>query len=226
MTTTDQDDTAAPSRASLLAALFPMIEELPRVPRQARSRGKRDELVRAAARVFVARGFTAATADDIAAAANVSVGSFYNYFKNKKQILLALVVERIEGIFSNLRLTEMDLMTTDQRGAIHQAVSATLSADADVGLRRVWRELLALEPDLAPYQRIIGRYILDRLEERIGAAAQRGLTWPGLDVPATALTILALMEGLASRPAAEIVEARLVDAVTDCVIHTLFPPAS
>ena len=38
------------------------------MPRQARSREKRDELLKAAARIFIERGYAMTTADDIALA--------------------------------------------------------------------------------------------------------------------------------------------------------------
>ena len=90
---TDEADTIS----ALAATLFPALEALPRVPQQARSREKRDEILKAAAAMFVARGYAATTSDEIAAAAGVSVGTFYNYFRNKRQVLVtrqALADER------------------------------------------------------------------------------------------------------------------------------------
>ena len=65
----------------LLTSLDAMLD-LPREPQQARSRKKRDALLKAAATMFIARGYDATTSDDIAAAAGVSVGTFYSYFRN------------------------------------------------------------------------------------------------------------------------------------------------
>ncbi len=49
---------------------------------------KRDTIREAAIRVFSEKGFHEARADEIARAAGVAVGTIYNYFKNKEDILL------------------------------------------------------------------------------------------------------------------------------------------
>ncbi len=49
---------------------------------------KRDRIREAAIGVFSAKGFHEARADEIAQAAGVAVGTIYNYFKNKEDILL------------------------------------------------------------------------------------------------------------------------------------------
>ena len=63
---------------SLSAALSPALSDLPRMPRQTRSREKRASLLHAAAQVFADRGYSATTADGIAEVAGVSIGTFYN----------------------------------------------------------------------------------------------------------------------------------------------------
>jgi AcrR family transcriptional regulator len=51
--------------------------DLPRVPRQARSRAKRQALLDAALRLFAQRGYEAVGIEEIAAAAQTGVGSVY-----------------------------------------------------------------------------------------------------------------------------------------------------
>src|SRR6185503_18784868 len=81
--------------------------DLPRVPQQARSRQKRDALLTAAGRLFEQRGYESTTADDIAAAAGVSIGTFYSYFRNKRQIFLAIYYECLEAILG-LGIADLD----------------------------------------------------------------------------------------------------------------------
>lgn len=220
----DFTETNAPDLADLLAALFPAMEELPRVPQQARSKSKRDILLIAAAKLFTEQGYANTTADDIAAEANVSVGTFYNYFRHKRQIFLVLVLERLEGIFGNLRLAQMDFSHGADREVIHQAVATVLSAHEQTGLRRVWIELLSLEPDLVPYQRIIREYTAAQVEERLHVAVASGRAWPDLDVPATALNVFALLDALSLRRDETISDARLITAATDMIYRAIFPP--
>jgi AcrR family transcriptional regulator len=58
---------------------------------RARQKEKRKQAIMvAAARLFQAQGFNAASMEDIAAAAELSVGTVYNYFKSKAEIGLAI----------------------------------------------------------------------------------------------------------------------------------------
>jgi len=58
---------------------------------RARQKEKRKQaIMAAAARLFQAQGFNAASMEDIAAAAELSVGTVYNYFKSKAEICLAI----------------------------------------------------------------------------------------------------------------------------------------
>lgn len=66
-----------------------------RTPRQARSRATVEYLLEAAAQVFDARGY-AATTNEIAARAGVSIGTLYQYFTDKDALLLALAERHLE----------------------------------------------------------------------------------------------------------------------------------
>lgn len=58
---------------------------------RARQKEKRKQAIMvAAARLFQEQGFSAASMEDIAAAAELSVGTVYNYFKSKAEIGLAI----------------------------------------------------------------------------------------------------------------------------------------
>jgi AcrR family transcriptional regulator len=65
---------------------------------------KRRQIVQGARKIFLARGFDAASMSDIAKAAGVSKGTLYVYFENKEQLFQAIVHEEClvhaEGAFS------------------------------------------------------------------------------------------------------------------------------
>lgn len=52
---------------------------------------RRRQILRGAAQVFAAKGFQKATTKEIAQAAGVSEGTIYNYFTNKRELLLAMI---------------------------------------------------------------------------------------------------------------------------------------
>ena len=66
-------------------------------PRQQRSAQTRRDILDAAARVFGEHGYAAGTTNRIAAAADVSIGSLYQYFPNKDAILAALSDAHIDA---------------------------------------------------------------------------------------------------------------------------------
>ncbi len=216
------DEQANSDLNRLIAALFPALEPLPRVPQQARSREKRDELLKAAYDLFVRQGYAATTADDIAETAGVAVGTFYNYFRNKRQILLVLVIDRLDSIFGSLRLAQTDFSSSgDQREVIRQSIASVLASDG-LGFRRVWAELLSFEPELWPYQQVARRYIVTQVEARLRESAAEGLTWPELDIEATAAAVFAMLDALSLRPPEELAADRLIAGVTDVIFRAIF----
>ncbi|HET9111056.1 MAG TPA: TetR/AcrR family transcriptional regulator [Ktedonobacterales bacterium] len=223
---TAEDEEAALDLSALQAALHPAMEELPRTPQQARSREKRAELLKSAETLFVERGYAATTADDIAIAAGVSVGTFYNYFRNKRQILMALTLLRLSDIFTHLRLAQMDLAHGDHHAAIHSAITAVLAGEQQPGLRVVWQQMMSLEPELAPYQAVVRRYALERIAERLREANGCGDVWPDLDIEGTALAILSMLDNLSARRDDELPEGRIIDAVTTLIERAIFPPTA
>lgn len=64
---------------------------------------KRRQIVEGARQIFLARGFDAASMNDIAKAAGVSKGTLYVYFKDKEQLFAAIVQQECashaEGVF-------------------------------------------------------------------------------------------------------------------------------
>ena len=211
---------------ALQAALHPALGELPRVPRQARSREKRAELLKSAEALFTERGYAATTADDIAIAARVSVGAFYNYFRNKRQILLTLVLLRLSDIFTHLRLAHMDLAHGDRHAALRAAVASVVAGERSQGLRAVWQQLMSLEPELAPYQATVRRYALNMIEERLREARASGGVWPDLDIEGTALALFSLLDSLSARRDDDLPEGRVIDSVTALIERGLFPASA
>lgn len=57
---------------------------------------RRNQILEAALKVFAAKGFKGATNQDIADEADISPGLIYRYFKNKEDLLFALIENRVE----------------------------------------------------------------------------------------------------------------------------------
>ena len=70
-----------------------MQEKLIVKPKQKRSILTKQKIKKAARQLFAEKGYYAITSNNIAATAKVPIGSFYNYFGNKKGVLLELIQE-------------------------------------------------------------------------------------------------------------------------------------
>ena len=200
--------------------------DVPRVPQQARSRQKRDALLAAAARLFEQRGYEATTADDIAAAAGVSIGAFYSYFRNKRQVFLTLYSTCIESIVG-LGIAEIDF-GANPREAIRQTVRRSRQRDQlFYGLRRAWAELLPRDPEIAAYNDQLNRLIYSQILVAVRKVVAHGLAWPDLDVERTCWLITVLLdqswhnEPAPGEATAEELQ-RADEALADLIYHAVF----
>lgn len=69
-----------------------------RVPKQARSKKRYNQILDTAARLFAQVGYEAATTNAIADEAGVSIGSLYQYFSSKEEVLHALADRYLEDM--------------------------------------------------------------------------------------------------------------------------------
>lgn len=102
--------TTPPKVAILQLVKDPTIDTPRRVPRQARSRQRYDDIVDAAAALFAAEGFDGTTIDAIAQAAGTSVGSLYQFFGDKTDIFGVIMTRsfaRVEALFETLHSVDI-----------------------------------------------------------------------------------------------------------------------
>lgn len=95
---------------------------------QERARRTYENLVDAGARLFAQRGFDATQTPDIAAAASVSVGTFYRYFTDKLEILVEIQRRHFARAYHDVmaRLTPDRFAGKDRRATIEDAIAVLL----------------------------------------------------------------------------------------------------
>jgi AcrR family transcriptional regulator len=119
-----------------------------RIPRQKRSIKRKQKIIETALTVFSQKGFFNTSSNEIAAEAGIPIGSFYAYFKDKKQLFLAVMDYYNELILNKIKpvdmfsgedirqsLTELikNLLKAHRiHPEFHQEIMAMYLADADV----------------------------------------------------------------------------------------------
>ena len=146
-------------RPNLLAG-----EDLAPEPRQKRSRDKRARLKAAGLLLFGEKGYESTSVDDIARRAKLAVGSFYQHFRTKRQLLLALMDELLE------KLSQLDFRprtVSDVRAVVHELLSRAFSNDLRyLGAYRAWQEAVLSDPELARKQVKIHAWTTGRVMPR------------------------------------------------------------
>jgi AcrR family transcriptional regulator len=105
--------------------------------RQRRIDRRRGEILAAAARTFAEKGYANTTTREIADAADVAEGTLYNYFANKREILLAIAHETEAPMEAAVMATEH---IRDRESVVALVEHALDLQESQVNF---WRSLLA-----------------------------------------------------------------------------------
>ncbi|GAA4219720.1 TetR/AcrR family transcriptional regulator [Actinocatenispora rupis] len=148
-------------------------------PTAAERAQRRDEIVDAAVRLFVDRGFGHVSLDDVAATAHVAKRTIYTYFGDRSDIFVA-AVERLRQ-----RTLDLAAETSDDLATLATTIVQTLHSDEAIGLHRLMVTEAHAFPDLA------ARFYRDGPEAYVRALGDR---LPRPD-PALATALFTLLLG-------------------------------
>jgi AcrR family transcriptional regulator len=168
--------------------------------------------------VFDEMGYTHATVDAITAEAKVSTGTFYGYFRDKRQLLLVAVGEALDVLAGDLGTFEL---SPDPFTAIERFVEVLADPEGGFhGLWRAWSEAAAQDPELARCDQKITAWISGILLDAMQRVDEPLHLRPGLDRPTTAHLIAILLRqlslGVSDPPGA------VIQAASSMIYHTLF----
>ncbi len=173
-------------------------EELPRHPQQQRSRLKQQAIFKATAELFAEKGYTNTNTKDIAARAGVSIGTLYFNFKDKKQILLAMLASQV-SLYAGLEPVQQAAVETDPFDYFLQQLKLAFPYDPIYySLAFGVRELASQDEGFRRKLTILGRAIYQRVSNIVQAGESAGMLHPELDKEATVATVSALVFGLYS----------------------------
>jgi AcrR family transcriptional regulator len=197
-------------------------EREPVAPRQARSIQKRKKLIEAGRILFGAKGFEAASIEEITSKAGTAAGAFYQYFSSKRQFLVVLMNELI-GRLSRLSLQPKP--GADVRAALREFLAEVFRTDLTYfGVVRAWQEAVLTDPELGRLQREIELWTQARVLGVFERLQNHPAAVPGQDLPAFARMMdqhfwLLLARG-ATMPAEQF--DREVKLAADVIYHYLF----
>jgi len=202
---------------------------VPVIPKQARSKQTKEKIVQAAIRLFQERGYEKTTSNDIASEAGVSVGSFYVYFTDKRQLLLTIFDRLADELYKNVfdGLKAEHLFDSKLRQRIKQAVANTIiDKQKHSGLHRVVSELLLKDADFAARHKVVMTRSIAKLHELISLSEKAGLTWD-IDVEAAAFVVQRVVFDVSQdyvTGCCEFDQERAIDALADMIHRFIFKP--
>lgn len=168
-------------------------------PKQARSKKTQQKIVRAAEKLFSKKRYQDVNTNMIAAEAGVSVGSFYNYFDDKKDVLLTVLLEFSASIRDEITdiLISYGAEATEER-IIGEMIRMTLrSHSRNAGLLKTVSGLRYTDPDFLAYLKhnreefsAFLQAMLATLEERRGYKLE--------NIETKAMVIVLVVEGAVS----------------------------
>lgn len=195
---------------------------------------KRAQILQGAARVFMEKGFDAASMEDVRRAAGVSKGTIYVYFADKIDLFEALIEEKRDSMFAGIAsLLEADLPLREKLTRFGVQLCAAICSPEVVRAQRIVIGAVGRMPEL-------GRRFHDagpaKMKARLRALFEREQAAGHIDLPDAHMASVQFVElisaGLwrgqlfcgAAHPATEAEIERTVDAAVDLVLRAYGRP--
>ncbi|QDL93846.1 TetR/AcrR family transcriptional regulator (plasmid) [Paroceanicella profunda] len=153
--------------------------------RERQKADRRRRILQAAGALFRRSGYDHARIEDIAERAGVSVGTFYNYFANKGDILLETVSMEVEEV-----LEAGDALVADPPAGVPEAILALIRGYFEHSLtylsKEMWRTAMAVsirapETPFSRHYTALDRRLSIQVCAMIAGLQARGLVRDGLD---------------------------------------------
>jgi AcrR family transcriptional regulator len=142
------------------------------VPAGPKAQRTRAQLIKAATTVFAEQGFQNSAVAQIAERAGVSLGTFYQYFRNRDEVLTAMVNAQLEWI----RTGQGDgWHVRDGVAGLERVLLVYVKAyTRAIDMSRVWESVSQTEPDMIELRRAAGRRITDGFARELLRAGKAG----------------------------------------------------
>ena len=126
--------------------------------KQSRSSNTKQKIIEAAECYFCQNGYYGSSVQKLADAANVSIGSFYFYFKDKDELLIEVYLRQNEKFLQTISnsLRKTDLYTSDRKAWINAFILDLLDTYGNSGKLRAELKALNYEnPQISQQRKLI-----------------------------------------------------------------------
>lgn len=178
-------------RASSPAPAEPTIE-----PKTDRGRRTRDLVVQAARTVFEEKGFLDTRIADIAAAAEMSHGTFYTYFQTKDEVFLVIMAQVAESQYEATRVP-VDLDASPAMRIEYSIRQYLRSYEATARLSGVIEQVAILNEGFRLARLELRAEFRDRIERGIRRMQDQGLVETSLSARVAAEAITSMLSNFA-----------------------------
>lgn len=163
--------------------------EMPLGPKAQRTRA---HILGVAAEVFSAQGYLGTTMPDVAKAANVSLGTVYQYFLDRSDLVAALLRGNTTA---RLRRSDPTWRADEGYPGLYCVVLNFVDAYVEArSLAGVWEEACHVEEELAALRRALGRRFTGAVEEEIRRTITQGLVRTDVDSAMTARALTGMVD--------------------------------
>jgi AcrR family transcriptional regulator len=130
---------------------------------------RKSEILDVAEKLFAAKGYEAATVNDILSAVQIAKGTFYYYFKSKEDVLDALIDRRIsEGV------KKADEIATSTLPTVQKLLAIIMVQKPQSQIQEDFISALHEKDNAKMHQKSITQYVL-RLSPSIGKVVNEGI---------------------------------------------------
>ena len=163
-------------------------KELPLGPKAKRTR---ETILAAAATQFGANGYQRTTVADVAEAAGVSLGTVYQYFRDRSELVAALVHRSVAEIVER----EPTFRFGEGRAGLERVLGNFVSFYATWSdMAGVWEEVSHVDEELAELRRTMGRGFTGSVERELERARRAGELDEALDPAITARALTGMVD--------------------------------
>ncbi len=160
----------------------------------------RERLLAAARESFAKRGFAATRVADIVALAGTSHGTFYTYFEDKRDVMLAITQAAASAIYGAAVAPLAHRKGQSPPDAIRARLTVFFRIYTEWwDVVRTWDHASAIHPEVDELRARIRASIVEQLDRELARDRERGHLDRGRELEITAIALTAMIEEFAGR---------------------------